>query len=174
MTFCIFFLLPTGDPAYRFAGRQPNPETIAQIRHEFGLDHPWYVQYGLYVKHLFLGDRPISHRIAHLYAVVDELHQIHVGRQDRYLGSGIDGVTRISRDQIVRLEVRHFDLADVKRSCRSSNMFQLWTQIVRHLASVGLILIVYAVTETGTGRVEDYRHMVGIGFASIFIQHVAE
>jgi peptide/nickel transport system permease protein len=57
ITFGVFFLLPTGDPAYRFAGRQPDPQTIAQIRHEFGLDHAWYTQYGLYVKHLFLGDR---------------------------------------------------------------------------------------------------------------------
>jgi peptide/nickel transport system permease protein len=56
VTFAVFFLLPTGDPAYRFAGRQPDPQVIVQIRHEFGLDHPWYVQYGLYVKHLFLGD----------------------------------------------------------------------------------------------------------------------
>jgi peptide/nickel transport system permease protein len=57
VTFGVFFLLPTGDPASRFAGRQPDPQVIAQIRHEFGLDHRWYVQYGLYVKHLFLGDR---------------------------------------------------------------------------------------------------------------------
>lgn len=56
MTFGVFFVLPTGDPAYRFAGRQPDPQVIVEIRHEFGLDHPWYVQYGLYVKHLFLGD----------------------------------------------------------------------------------------------------------------------
>jgi len=57
VTFAIFFLLPSGDPAYRFAGRQPDPQVIVQIRHELGLDHPWYVQYGLYVKHLFVGDR---------------------------------------------------------------------------------------------------------------------
>ena len=57
VTFCVFFLLPTGDPAYRFAGRQPDPQTVTQIRHELGLDHAWYVQYGIYVKHLFLGDR---------------------------------------------------------------------------------------------------------------------
>jgi peptide/nickel transport system permease protein len=57
ITFSIFFLLPTGDPAARFAGRQPNPTVLAQIRKDFGLDQPWYAEYGLYVKHLFLGDR---------------------------------------------------------------------------------------------------------------------
>lgn len=29
-------------------------ETIAAMRHRFGLDQPWYVQYGLYLKNLFL------------------------------------------------------------------------------------------------------------------------
>jgi len=57
LTFAIFFLLPSGDPAYRFAGRQPNPQIVAEIRHRFGLDNKWYVQYGIYVKHLFLGDQ---------------------------------------------------------------------------------------------------------------------
>src|SRR5256885_11819790 len=29
-------------------------ETIAAMKHRFGLDQPWYVQYGLYLKNLFL------------------------------------------------------------------------------------------------------------------------
>jgi len=31
-----------------------SPETIAAMRLRFGLDHPWYVQYGLYLKNIFL------------------------------------------------------------------------------------------------------------------------
>src|SRR6185503_9785013 len=30
-----------------------SPETIAAMRARFGLDHPWYVQYGLYLKNIF-------------------------------------------------------------------------------------------------------------------------
>lgn len=57
ISFLVFFLLPSGDPAIRFAGKSPPPQLVAQIRKQLGLDHPWYVQYGLYIKHLFMGDQ---------------------------------------------------------------------------------------------------------------------
>lgn len=56
ITFVIFFLLPTGDPALRFAGRAPTEETLAEVRRQFGLDRPWYAQYGIFVKNLVVGD----------------------------------------------------------------------------------------------------------------------
>jgi peptide/nickel transport system permease protein len=56
VTFLIFFLMPPGDPALRFAGRAASPETIQRIREDFGLDKPWYHQYGIFVKNLFKGD----------------------------------------------------------------------------------------------------------------------
>ena len=46
----IFYLLPPGDPALRFVGKQPTPQSIALVRHNLGLDKPWYVQYGKFVK----------------------------------------------------------------------------------------------------------------------------
>src|SRR5438105_10342654 len=57
ITYLIFFKLPPGDPAVRFAGKQPTVEAIAQVKKQFGLDKPFYVQYGLFVKRLFLGDQ---------------------------------------------------------------------------------------------------------------------
>ena len=57
ITFAIFFLLPSGDPAARFAGREATPATVNAIRSQLGLNHPWYVQYGLFTKHLILGDK---------------------------------------------------------------------------------------------------------------------
>src|SRR5204862_8328659 len=33
---------------------QISPETLEAMRHRFGLDQPWYVQYGLYIKNIFL------------------------------------------------------------------------------------------------------------------------
>jgi peptide/nickel transport system permease protein len=56
ITFVVFFKLPAGDPALRFAGKSPTPELLAQVRHNLGLDHPWYVQFGRYVKNFFSGD----------------------------------------------------------------------------------------------------------------------
>lgn len=52
VTFVIFYLLPSADPAALRAGRQPNPELVATIRRQLGLDQPWYVQYGRYMKNL--------------------------------------------------------------------------------------------------------------------------
>jgi peptide/nickel transport system permease protein len=57
ITFMIFYLLPPGDPALRFVGKQPTPENIALVRHNLGLDKPWYVEYGRFVKTIVTGDR---------------------------------------------------------------------------------------------------------------------
>src|SRR5215210_1665671 len=37
LTFLIFYVLPTADPAALRAGRSPTPETLAAIREQFGL-----------------------------------------------------------------------------------------------------------------------------------------
>src|SRR3954447_22332654 len=54
LTFVIFYLLPSADPAQLRAGRQPNPQLVEQIRHNLGLDKPWYEQYFSYMKQVFL------------------------------------------------------------------------------------------------------------------------
>ncbi len=57
ISYMIFFLMPSGDPVQRFAGKVPTPQMMAQIRAQFGLDHPWYIQYLTFTKHVFLGDQ---------------------------------------------------------------------------------------------------------------------
>lgn len=54
VTFAIFYLLPSGDPAVLRAGRSPNQQLIAEIRHSLGLDKPFIVQYWLYMKAVIL------------------------------------------------------------------------------------------------------------------------
>lgn len=54
VTFLIFYLLPSADPAVIRAGRSPNPQLIAHIRHTLGLDKPIYVQYFRYMKAVVL------------------------------------------------------------------------------------------------------------------------
>jgi peptide/nickel transport system permease protein len=56
LTFAVFYLMPAGDPALRFAGKPPTPESLALIRDRLGLDEPWYKQYGIYVKNVATGD----------------------------------------------------------------------------------------------------------------------
>jgi peptide/nickel transport system permease protein len=57
ITFVIFTVLPSGDPAVLRAGRQPSPELIESIRHQFGLDKPKTVQFVNYIGDIlpFLG-----------------------------------------------------------------------------------------------------------------------
>jgi len=54
ITFVIFFILPTADPAALRAGRSPTPETLAAIREQLGLDKPLPEQFWLYLKALVL------------------------------------------------------------------------------------------------------------------------
>src|ERR687884_2264626 len=54
VTFVVFYAFPSADPATLRAGRQPNPQLIEQIRHQLGLDKPWYVQYWRYMRALVL------------------------------------------------------------------------------------------------------------------------
>jgi len=45
-----------GDPAYLLAGKIPNPETIANIRKQLGVDEPYAVQLWIFVKQILTGD----------------------------------------------------------------------------------------------------------------------
>jgi peptide/nickel transport system permease protein len=54
VTFIIFYIFPSADPAVLRAGRSPNPALIAHIRHTLGLDQPIYVQYWRYIKGVVL------------------------------------------------------------------------------------------------------------------------
>ena len=61
LVFLIFFATPGVDPARQMAGRNPDPATIAAIKHEFGLDRPLPIRYGLLMKHLFVDRDLISY-----------------------------------------------------------------------------------------------------------------
>jgi peptide/nickel transport system permease protein len=52
--FVLFFKTPGIDPARAIAGRNPSPQILAEIRHQFGLDKPFPVQYGLMMKDIFI------------------------------------------------------------------------------------------------------------------------
>jgi peptide/nickel transport system permease protein len=54
LVFIIFFKIPGVDPARQLAGRNPSPQTLAEIRAQFGLDKPLPVQYLLMMKSLFI------------------------------------------------------------------------------------------------------------------------
>src|SRR3954466_8887786 len=57
ITFVVFYLLPAGDPALRFAGKNPNQTELDLIRHRLRLDQAWYVQFGKFIKTFFTSDQ---------------------------------------------------------------------------------------------------------------------
>src|SRR3954447_20538200 len=63
ITFIVFTVLPSADPALLRAGRRAEPEVLKGIRETFGLDKPLYEQYWNYMKAVFFhGDFGRSYR----------------------------------------------------------------------------------------------------------------
>src|SRR5215210_1471142 len=54
ITFIVFNVMPSADPALLRAGKRADPEVLRGIRETFGLDRPLYVQYLDYMKDVFL------------------------------------------------------------------------------------------------------------------------
>src|SRR6185503_11630237 len=61
LTFLIFFGTPGGDPTRSLAGRNPTPETVAAVKHQFGLDRSLPIQYLLMMKRLFISRDLVSY-----------------------------------------------------------------------------------------------------------------
>jgi peptide/nickel transport system permease protein len=54
VTFIIFNVFPSTDPAALRAGRQPQPQVIERIRQDLGLDRPVVIQFADYIKNVFV------------------------------------------------------------------------------------------------------------------------
>ena len=54
VTFVLFRVFPTADPATLLAGKGATPERIAYIRRELGLSHAWYIQFWDYLEGIVL------------------------------------------------------------------------------------------------------------------------
>ena len=61
ITFVLVYYLPA-DPARMYAGPSATVETVARIRHELGLDQPFWVQYVRYIERVLHGDLGFSYR----------------------------------------------------------------------------------------------------------------
>lgn len=55
VTYLLLYMIPA-DPARQIAGRSATPEVVANIRHQLGLDLPFYEQYARYLGNLLQGD----------------------------------------------------------------------------------------------------------------------
>lgn len=62
MLFFLLYILIPGDPARMMLGQHPNPQILASVRHQLGLDRPIYIQYLIYLKRLLSGNLGTSYR----------------------------------------------------------------------------------------------------------------
>jgi peptide/nickel transport system permease protein len=53
LTFIVFYVFPTADPAQLRAGRHASPAQVEQIRHRMGLDRPMIEQFATYLRDIF-------------------------------------------------------------------------------------------------------------------------
>jgi peptide/nickel transport system permease protein len=56
ISFCVMKLAPGDFLTQMRANPQVRPEAIARLRHDFGLDLPWYTQYFYWLRNAFLGN----------------------------------------------------------------------------------------------------------------------
>src|SRR6476661_10894112 len=85
ITFIVFYLLPAGDPALRFAGKNPNPQELELIRQRLGLDHPWYIQFLKFIKNFFTGDQYGWPGLGYTFAGQSSVKALIVARAPRTL-----------------------------------------------------------------------------------------
>jgi peptide/nickel transport system permease protein len=72
LTFFLIHIAP-GGPEYTLGGENATPAQLENIRHQLGLDQPFFVQYGLWFSHLLRGDLGYSYsRQAPVIALIAE------------------------------------------------------------------------------------------------------
>jgi peptide/nickel transport system permease protein len=70
--FALLYILP-GDPAVVVLGDSAPPAALAVVRHQLGLDLPWYTRYFSWLAHMLQGDFGVS--LIYHQPVSDLLHQ---------------------------------------------------------------------------------------------------
>ena len=146
LVFLIFFATPGVDPTRSLAGRNPTPETIAAVRHQFGLDRSKPMQYLLMMKRLFISRDLVSYGNQALL-VVPAIASIR------------ERAERIRSGELAKAEGRLGGLSESERQTVDS----LTTQIVNKLLHVPIVRLKQAAATEGGGYVEVARHLFGLG-----------
>lgn len=121
ITFALGFYGP-GDPVQVMLGLHANPDTIERLRHEYGFDQPFYVQYFNYVTNALQGnfgyslvkyrDQPVGMLIAERLPVTIQLNllAIFIGI---VIGIPLGLVAGLKRDSWIDLIVRGVVIAGI-------------------------------------------------------------
>ncbi len=131
-----------------------------------------------FLDHLGAADLLVLHGVEQNDAVVDELHQILVRRDDGGGGAGRAGLPRIGRDQVVGLKALLLQARNIESVHRLADQRKLRAQIVGRIGPVRLVVGIHLGAEGALGEVEHHGKVGGLllGFhvAQELPQHVAE
>ena len=112
-----------------------------------------------FLEHFGRTDALVLHRVVHGDAVIDELHQVLVGRDDRCGGAGLAGEPRIGGDQVVGLVAGLFEAGNFKGAHGVADQRELRPQVFRQIGPVRLVFGVHVGAEGFFRLVEDDRQM---------------
>jgi peptide/nickel transport system permease protein len=85
ITFVVFFKLPNGNPALRFAGKSPTQAQIQEIDHRLHLDKPFYIEFGSFAWTFIRGDSYGWPGLGYSYGNFDSVRSQIVQRAPRTL-----------------------------------------------------------------------------------------
>lgn len=85
ITYVVFYKLPQGNPALRFAGHSPTQQELASIEARLGLNQPWYTQFGKFAWHFFTGDQYGWPGLGYTFASGASVKSLIVARAPRTL-----------------------------------------------------------------------------------------
>lgn len=114
--------------------------------------------------HHIVGAAPlILHRVVHVDAGLDELHQILVGADDGDVPARRDGGLGVAGDDVVGLEPRFLDAGEGEGAGGVADHRELRNQVFRRGRAVRLILVVHVVAE-GVAALVQYHCEMGRAF----------
>ena len=100
-----------------------------------------------FLLHLLDADALGLHRVIHVDAVADELHQVLVGRDDRDIAARLGRLPGKGRDDVVGLVILHLKAGDVEGPRRLARQGELRAEILGRFGAVGLVLVIDCVAE---------------------------
>ena len=110
-------------------------------------------------EHLIKADALVLHRVKHIDAVTDQLHQVLVGRDDRHRPPGIAGAGGQGGDDVISLIALNLDAGHVKGAGGLSGKGKLRAQILGQFGAIGLVGGVDVVAKGLGACVKDHRDM---------------
>ena len=137
-----------GDPVQTMLGMHATPETIARLKHEFGLDQPFYVQYGNYVLNALQGnfgyslvkfrDQPVGRLIAERLPITIQLNLVAVAL-GLAIGVPLGLISGLKRNSWIDLIIRGLVIAGISFPIILLNPFLTFIFSRAHPVDVGNI-----------------------------------